>query len=111
MADNNNMIPELLEQAISEQNRIRLEKLQGLVEAGKDPYVLTKFDRTHLSTEVLENYAELGSLYASMNHLTFVGDRKNVDMNLKYAELGKAVCEMSGGFFVGDKFYGRRKNN
>ena len=59
MADNNNMSPELLEQAISEQNKIRLEKLQGLVEAGKDPYVLTKFDRTHLSTEVLENYAEL----------------------------------------------------
>ena len=59
MADNNNMTPELLEQAISEQNRIRLEKLQGLVEAGKDPYLLTKFDRTHLSTEVLENYADL----------------------------------------------------
>ncbi|MBP3410974.1 MAG: lysine--tRNA ligase, partial [Clostridia bacterium] len=49
----------MTQKELSEQNRIRLEKLQGLVEAGKDPYVLTKFDRTHLSTEVIENYAEL----------------------------------------------------
>ncbi|MBP3653571.1 MAG: lysine--tRNA ligase, partial [Clostridia bacterium] len=60
MADKNVVnTPEMTQKELSEQNRIRLEKLQGLVEAGKDPYVLTKFDRTHLSTEVIENYAEL----------------------------------------------------
>ena len=51
--------PENTQQELSEQNRIRLEKLQGLIADGKDPYVLTKFDRTHLSTEVIANYAEL----------------------------------------------------
>ncbi|MBQ3574500.1 MAG: lysine--tRNA ligase, partial [Clostridia bacterium] len=50
---------EMTEQAVSEQNKIRLEKLQGLIEAGNNPFELTKFDRTHLSTEVVANYAEL----------------------------------------------------
>ena len=50
---------EMTEQAVSEQNKIRLEKLQGLIDAGNNPFELTKFDRTHQSTEVIENYASL----------------------------------------------------
>ena len=49
----------LTEQAVSEQNRIRLEKLQQLSEAGRNPYELVRYDRTHLSGEILSNYESL----------------------------------------------------
>ena len=53
MADNNNI------QDLSEQARIRREKLAVLHEAGNDPFVITKFDTTHHSTDIKENYEEL----------------------------------------------------
>ncbi len=50
---------ELTEQAVSEQNRIRLEKLQALAGEGRNPYELVRYDRTHLSGEILSNYDAL----------------------------------------------------
>lgn len=47
------------QQDLSEQHRIRLEKLQAMQEAGTDPFVLTKYDVTHHSTEVKENFDAL----------------------------------------------------
>ena len=38
---------------------IRKEKLRDLQAQGKDPFQITKYDRTHLSSEVKENYEEL----------------------------------------------------
>ncbi len=38
---------------------IRKEKLKDLQAQGKDPFQITKYDRTHLSNEVKENYEEL----------------------------------------------------
>ena len=38
---------------------IRKEKLKELQSQGKDPFQITKYDRTHLSNEVKENYDEL----------------------------------------------------
>ena len=38
---------------------IRKEKLRDLQAQGKDPFQITKYDRTHLSSEVKENYDEL----------------------------------------------------
>ena len=38
---------------------IRKEKLKELQEQGKDPFKITKYNRTHLSSEVKENYDEL----------------------------------------------------
>ena len=52
----NNAAPQL---DLSEQVRIRREKLAGLQAEGKDPFVITKFDVTHHSTEVKENFEEL----------------------------------------------------
>ena len=40
---------------VSEQSRIRLEKLNRLVEEGKNPYEIVRYDRTHLSGEILSN--------------------------------------------------------
>ena len=59
MAEENKKAVEMTEQAVSEQNKIRLEKLQGLMEAGNNPFELTKYDRTHLSAEVISNYEAL----------------------------------------------------
>lgn len=39
--------------------KIRREKLQELQEKGKDPYELTKYDRTHTSKDIKENYEAL----------------------------------------------------
>ena len=50
---------ELTEQAVSEQNRIRLEKMNKLAEEGRNPYELVRYDRTHLSGEILSNYEAL----------------------------------------------------
>ncbi len=38
---------------------IRKEKLKELQEKGKDPFKITKYNRTHLSKEVKDNYDEL----------------------------------------------------
>ena len=44
---------------VSEQSRIRLEKLNRLVEEGRNPYEIVRYDRTHLSGEILSNYDAL----------------------------------------------------
>ena len=43
----------------SEQSQIRLDKLTALQAAGKCPYDITKYDRTHLSDEVIANFDAL----------------------------------------------------
>ena len=50
---------EMTQQQLSEQEGIRREKLRKLVEAGNDPYTITRYDRTHTSQQILENYDEL----------------------------------------------------
>ena len=50
---------EMTQQQLSEQETIRREKLQKLVEAGNDPYVITRYDRTHTSQQILDNYDAL----------------------------------------------------
>ena len=46
-------------QELSEQELIRREKLQGLMDNDLNPYEITKFDVTHLSTEVIAQYESL----------------------------------------------------
>ena len=52
-------MPEELRQEVSEQNRIRLEKLRALQAEGRDPYRITCYDQTHHSKEILENFEAL----------------------------------------------------
>jgi len=49
---------ELLEN-LSEQHRIRIEKLNKLKADGKDPYITTKYDVTTLAKDIRGNYDEL----------------------------------------------------
>ena len=44
------------EMELSELLQIRRDKLTELVNEGRDPFVITKFDRTHTSKQVKENY-------------------------------------------------------
>jgi len=47
------------EQDLNQLLQVRREKLANLQEAGRDPFKLTKYDVTHHSTEIKENYGEL----------------------------------------------------
>ncbi len=39
--------------------KARYEKLDRLREEGKDPFIITKYDQTHHTTDILENYGEM----------------------------------------------------
>ena len=54
--NNQNQIEELDENHLVQ---VRKEKLKALIEAGKNPYEITEFNRTHVTTEIFENYDEL----------------------------------------------------
>ena len=47
------------EQDLNQILKARREKLTALQEAGKDPFVITKFDQTHHSQEIKDNYDAL----------------------------------------------------
>ena len=47
------------EQDLNQLRKVRREKLAELQGSGNDPFVITKYDQTHHSVEVKENYEEL----------------------------------------------------
>lgn len=51
--------PAQTQQDVSEQHKIRLEKLQTMQAAGNDPFQLTKYEVTHHSAEIKENFEAL----------------------------------------------------
>ncbi len=62
MADtqqNNKGREQAQEQDINQLLKVRREKLAALQEAGKDPFQITKYDVTHHSTDIKENFDEL----------------------------------------------------
>ncbi|MCI8621586.1 MAG: lysine--tRNA ligase [Clostridia bacterium] len=58
MNENENNVVEQ-EQDVNRLMQVRREKLSELVNAGKNPFDITKFDRTHTSKKVKDNYEEL----------------------------------------------------
>ena len=54
--ENQNQEPEV---DMNQLLQIRRDKLSKLKEEGKDPFEITKFNRTHTSSQVVENYNEL----------------------------------------------------
>ncbi len=60
MSDQHNEVPEELRpEEISEQNRIRMEKLFKLQQEGKDPFVIVKYDVTHSSGVIHNDFEKL----------------------------------------------------
>ncbi|MDR2515019.1 MAG: lysine--tRNA ligase [Christensenellaceae bacterium] len=53
------LLEELSAEQLSEQARIRREKLAALRERGQDPYRVTQYPRSHLTAQVLGDYAAL----------------------------------------------------
>ena len=58
--------PAQQEQDRSEQARIRREKLAALQEAGKDPFQIVKYDVTHRSQEIKDNFEALEGMTVSI---------------------------------------------
>ena len=112
----NETLNELLQgEELTEVLRVRREKLDNLQKNGQDPFSITKFDRTHLSTQVIDGFDELegkqvrvaGRLMskrvmgkASFAHI-FDGDGK-IQIYLRRDEIG--VDEYMGfkAFDIGD---------
>lgn len=59
MAQENNNQNKNQQQDINQLLKVRREKLAALQEAGKDPFQITKFDVTHHSQEVKDNFDAL----------------------------------------------------
>ena len=60
MSEQNNVqAPEMTEQQLSELLQVRRDKLTALQEAGKDPFVITKYDVTHHGEEIKANFDAL----------------------------------------------------
>lgn len=47
------------QQELNRVRKVRRDKLAELQAAGRDPFVITKYDQTHHSTEILEHFEEL----------------------------------------------------
>ncbi len=48
-----------VQQDTNELRRVRVDKLEALQQAGRDPFVITKYDQTHHSAVIKENFDEL----------------------------------------------------
>ena len=46
-------------EGLSDEMRVRREKLFKLQDAGHDPYHITKFDRTHFSSDIVKDFDAL----------------------------------------------------
>ena len=47
------------EQDLNQLRKVRREKLAELQQNGKDPFVITKYEQTHHSQEIKDNFDEL----------------------------------------------------
>ncbi len=50
---------EELQQDTNELRKVRIDKLEAMQAEGRDPFVITKYDQTHHSTVIKENFEEL----------------------------------------------------
>ena len=59
MSEQNKKPQQAQEQDLNQLLKVRREKLAALQEAGKDPFQITKYDVTHHSTDIKENFETL----------------------------------------------------
>ena len=59
MSEERSMQPELTAQDLSEQEQIRRDKLAALQAEGRDPFLITRFDRTSDSKEIKDDFEKL----------------------------------------------------
>ncbi|MBR6568228.1 MAG: lysine--tRNA ligase [Clostridia bacterium] len=56
---NVNVPQQEVQQDVNELRKVRVDKLEALQADGRDPFVITKYDQTHHSLEIKENFEEL----------------------------------------------------
>ena len=67
MSEQNNVqAPEMTEQQLSELLQVRRDKLAALQEAGKDPFVITKYDVTHHGADIKADFDALENTEVSV---------------------------------------------
>ncbi len=60
MSENqNNVNEEVVEQDVNQLMKVRREKLEKLQAEGKNPFEITKFNKTHTSKQIIDHYDEL----------------------------------------------------
>ena len=57
MQENENMQEQEID--MNQLMKVRREKLEKLKQEGKNPFEITKFNRTHTSKQIIDNYDEL----------------------------------------------------
>lgn len=80
-----NMMPNETEVDLSEQARIRREKLKALQDAGKNPFQIVKYDQTHHSDDARSEYEKLEA--------ELLKDRKEVKVDGLSEEDAKAAIK------------------
>ncbi len=106
MADNNQQTNNQQNKPVVSENeiiKVKKEKLAELQAAGKDPFVITKFDQTHHTTEAKELYAEAeAKLLAGRAELNLEGlseeeakEAKKADYNERRAIMDAAPIHTS----------------
>ena len=71
MADNKTQNNQGKEQNVSDLIKVRYDKLADLQENGKDPFSITKYDVTHHSLEIKDNYDELENKEVTISRLSY----------------------------------------
>ncbi len=91
------------EQDLNQLLKVRREKLSNLQEAGKDPFVITKYDQTHHTTDAKELYtAHEAELLAGRPEVNVEGldeaaarEAVNTDYNERRAIMDASPIEVS----------------
>ncbi len=106
---------EELQEKLSEQHRVRLEKLAALKESGKNPYEITKFPVSILAKEIRERFDELENetvhiagritSWRDMGKANFIDIRDGSDrmqVYVKIDEIGEEVFKEFKTWDLGD---------
>ena len=89
MAETENMAVES-QQELSELLQIKRDKLAELQKEGRDPFVITKYDRTHKSSDIKDNYT------TEMRELTKRGSDETETIEAKISALDGQIVNVAG---------------
>lgn len=115
ITDRDNSMPMLDEQEQSELLKIRRDKLFALQKEGNDPFRNTKFNRTHVSSEIVDNFDSLEGqtvsiagrimTWRNMGKASFIDLRDGygrIQVYIRIDDVGEKAYEEFGRWDTGD---------